>query len=142
VKYPGDWYSDANLLEHFLSPPIKPVFVGHWSNLPIEGPRLEDLSRGDDMTVRLLVYKASGSEKSLESYAIDKNSETILEKRGFKTKLGLSGQQFYVVTTDHPSGVKGIFTVFENDQTVIIFKSNWGARDIHNQILSTFKFIE
>lgn len=148
LRYPEGWVIDNTYSDSLFTLRGDPgIYMGgdtYWSNYvwspeePMEAP-------ADYRDLYLIIYK-DNPDYTIEDFVNEsyyKYGQTdIVQRSDFKTLGAVEGRQYSTVNSDHPVGVKGLFTVFKLDDKFFVFKSSWQSKDIHNQILSTFKFIE
>jgi len=148
LKYPEGWVIDNTYSDsRFTLRGDSETSVGgdtYWANY-VRQPEMPTSTPADYRDLYLLIYKfdsGSAIEDFVNNFYYKYGQTDIVQRNGLITLNNTEGRQYNTVSSDHPVGVKGIFTVFKLDDKFFVFKSSWQSADIHNQILSTFKFIE
>lgn len=146
IKYPKEWHTNIESSEKdFTERGEEKRYMGGdtaWSNyqLPINN-YFEHGNFPEDLNLLTLIVYRVEKNISIEEFRGDSVKDTV-DVIDIITDNGTPGKQYYIVYTDMPIGEKEIITIFQKDNSMYVFKSNWEMKDIHNKILSTLKFLK
>lgn len=142
ISYPVSWYIETvNSEEDFTKRGNDDDYIGGdtaWSNYPGFNYNLGNIP-ADYQVIGLLIYKID-KEETIDNFIKKKNYEKPSESKDFSTASGLVGKQYIFISTDHPVGFKSIVTLIKESDGIYVFNGAWEAKNVYDQILSTFKF--